>query len=77
MSVVAPKSKIKFTYEDYKSLPVSENKQYELLDGNIIMVPAPTTYHQRISWRIGFIKNLFTQDTELENIGLLTQKGKL
>jgi hypothetical protein len=33
MSVVAPKSRIKFTYEDYKSLPVSKNEQYELLEG--------------------------------------------
>jgi Uma2 family endonuclease len=64
MSVVAPKSKIKFTYEDYKSLPVSENKQYELLDGNIIMVPAPTTYHQRISWRIEFKLALYVEITK-------------
>ncbi len=44
-----PKSKIKFTYQDYKNLPESETKRYELLEGELIMVPSPTTYHQRIS----------------------------
>gem|GEM_PF-6125919 len=39
ITVAVPKQKIKYTYEDYKSLSVFENKQYELLDGEIIMVP--------------------------------------
>ena len=38
----ATKSPIPFTYADYKSLPESLNR-YELLDGELIMVPAPTT----------------------------------
>lgn len=46
------KSKIKFTYRDYKSLPESETKRYELLEGELVMVPSPTTYHQRISWNL-------------------------
>lgn len=46
------KAKIKFTYSDYKSLPESETKRYELLEGELVMVPSPTTYHQRISWNL-------------------------
>ena len=40
MSVVNPQ--IRFVYEDYKSLPESMAKRYELLDGEILMLPAPT-----------------------------------
>ena len=53
MNVVNPR--VRFTYEDYKTLPESMDKRYELLDGDIIMVPAPTTIHQRVSRNIGFL----------------------
>ena len=33
------RSRIKFTYEDYRHTP--EDKRYELLDGELIMAPAP------------------------------------
>ena len=48
-------TKIKFTYKDYKSLPESETKRYELLEGELIVVPSPTTYHQQISRRMEFL----------------------
>jgi Uma2 family endonuclease len=63
MLVAVPKPKIKYTYEDYKSLSVFENMQYELLDGEIIMVPAPSTYHQKISGQIYFLIKLFVEKT--------------
>ncbi|MCG6869587.1 MAG: Uma2 family endonuclease [Gammaproteobacteria bacterium] len=44
-----PNRQIRFRYEDYKSLPESTEKRYELLDGELLMVPAPTITHQRIS----------------------------
>ncbi|MFQ6090929.1 MAG: Uma2 family endonuclease [Candidatus Bipolaricaulia bacterium] len=47
-----PKVQIKFTYKDYKSLPESETKRFELWEGELVMVPSPTTYHQRISKRL-------------------------
>ncbi len=43
---------VKFTYEDYRSLPESETKRYELLEGELVMVPSPNTYHQRIFGRL-------------------------
>ena len=42
---------IKFTYEDY--LHFSEDKRYEIIDGEVYMVPSPVTYHQKVG------RNLF------------------
>jgi Uma2 family endonuclease len=62
------KAKIKFTYEDYKSLPESETKRYELLGGDLVMVPSPSTYHQRISGNLGFILRVFVQERGLGEV---------
>jgi Uma2 family endonuclease len=45
----AAKSQVKFTYEDYRTLPESMAERYELLDGELVMVPSPTVGHQRAS----------------------------
>ena len=37
---------IKFNYQDYLQLP--ENKRYEIIDGELFMVPSPNEAHQRI-----------------------------
>ncbi|HAF70317.1 MAG: hypothetical protein XD60_1491 [Acetothermia bacterium 64_32] len=52
---------VRFTYEDYKSLPESETKRYELLGGELVLVPSPSTYHQRISRRLEFILQTFVE----------------
>ena len=39
---------VRFTYRDYVNMPESETKRYELLDGEIFVVPSPNTNHQRI-----------------------------
>ena len=54
-------TKIKFTYGDYKSLPESETKRYELLEGELITVPLPNTYHQRISRKLEFLLDNFIE----------------
>jgi len=41
---------IKFTYHDYLQLP--DDKRYELVEGELYLVPAPNLYHQRISREI-------------------------
>ena len=41
---------IRFTYSDYLLLP--EDKRYEILDGELYMVPAPNIKHQRLSKRL-------------------------
>ena len=49
------KSRIPFTYEDYKSLPETMDGRYELMDGELCLMPAPTTTHQFISQNIEFL----------------------
>jgi Uma2 family endonuclease len=44
------KAKIKFTYQDYLCLP--EDKRYEIIEGELVMVPSPTWSHQTISMKI-------------------------
>lgn len=61
MSVSRPR--IPFTYEDYKSLPESMDRRYELLAGDLFMVPAPTTVHQIISQNIEFILLTYVRKT--------------
>ena len=43
-------AKVKYTYEDYRRTP--DDIRYELLDGELILPPAPRTAHQRTSRKI-------------------------
>ncbi len=61
-------TKIKFTYKDYKSLPESETKRYELIEGELIVVPSPNEYHQRISGRLEFILRAFVEGKNLGRV---------
>jgi Uma2 family endonuclease len=47
MSLTGPR----FTYEDYKLLP--EDKRYEIIEGELLVTPAPNTRHQKILFRLG------------------------
>lgn len=42
---------IKLTYEDYRKTP--DDERYELLDGELIMAPAPLTGHQLVQVALG------------------------
>ena len=44
---------IKFNYKDYLQLP--ENKRYEIIDGDLFMVPSPNESHQHILTNILYI----------------------
>ena len=46
-----PNPIVKFTYEDYLNAP--EDKRYELLDGELVPIPAPGERHQSISILLG------------------------
>jgi len=59
------RAEIKFTYEDYKNLPESETKRYELLEGELIMVPSPGSYHQQISGNLEFVLRDFVKKNNL------------
>ncbi|MFQ5794295.1 MAG: Uma2 family endonuclease [Candidatus Bipolaricaulia bacterium] len=60
-----PRTKIKYTYQDYKSLPESEAERYELLEGELVMVPSPSFEHQRISGNLEFLLRNFVQQNDL------------
>ena len=57
---------VKFTYEDYKHTP--EDKRYELLDGELIMVPAPKVAHQRNSREIEYALLTFVAENDLGEV---------
>jgi len=61
-------TKIKFTYKDYKSLPESETNRYELIEGELIMVPSPNIYHQRISRKLEFLLEDFVRKNKLGEV---------
>ncbi len=44
------RANVRFNYHDYLLLP--EDKRYEILDGELYVVPAPNTRHQRLIVRI-------------------------
>ncbi len=60
--MVSVKIKNKFTYEDYKNAP--EDKRYELLGGELIIVPSPSMFHQSSS------KKLLRKLLIVEDLGL-------
>ncbi len=43
-----------FTYKEYRALPET-GPHFQLVDGDLIMTPAPTTRHQRISRNLEFL----------------------
>jgi Uma2 family endonuclease len=57
------RANVKFTYHDYLSL--SDERRYELLEGELYVVPAPAVYHQRISARLFVALFLFVKEHDL------------
>ena len=64
--MVIPNPAIKFTYEDYKHTP--DDKRYELLDGELIMAPAPNLGHQEVDANLGARMVLFVKDRGLGKV---------
>ena len=55
-----------FTYKDYLLLP--EDKRYEIIEGDLYMVPSPFTKHQRISRNLEYILLAFVRQKGLGEI---------
>ncbi len=56
----------KFTYEDY--LKTSDDERYELLDGELIIMPAPSIAHQHVAMKLGTRLDTFVEEG---NLGVL------
>ena len=59
---------VKFTYEDYINLPESEERRYELIAGEIHMVPSPTPNHQSCVFRLAKVLDDFVLEHELGSV---------
>ena len=64
--MLSPNPAVKFTYEDYQHTP--EDQHYELLDGELIMAPAPTLGHQRIDTKLGWRLAQFVEERDLGEV---------
>jgi len=62
--VTMRRAKVRFTYNDYLLLP--EDKRYEILDGELYMVPAPNIKHQRVSREL---EAVLLQHTKQNSLG--------
>ena len=54
---------VKLTYEDYCAAPA--DNRYELLDGDLMMVPAPNIKHQRVQLHLATRLDLFIEERAL------------
>ena len=57
---------VKRTYEDYCRAP--DDKRYELLNGELVMVPAPNMKHQRVLQRLFRDLDRFTEEHGLGEV---------
>jgi Uma2 family endonuclease len=57
---------IKFTYHDYTQLP--DDKHYELVEGELYLVPSPNLFHQGISINLAAALNPYVRDNGLGSI---------
>ncbi|RUM31650.1 MAG: Uma2 family endonuclease, partial [Aquifex sp.] len=56
----------KWTYKEYLKLP--EDKRYEIVNGELIEMPAPTTTHQRIVKKLLRFLDYFVERNNLGEV---------
>ncbi len=57
---------IKFTYHDYLQLP--DDRRYELVEGELYLVPAPGLHHQRLSRDLEFALWKYVRERDLGQV---------
>ncbi len=57
---------LRFTYQDYLQLP--EDRRYEIVDGDLYIVPAPIPYHQKVSRNLEFQLHQHVQAHDLGEV---------
>ncbi len=56
----------RWTYEDY--LKLDDDKRYEIIDGELLEIPAPSTTHQRLVKRIVLFLDKFVEEKDLGEV---------
>ena len=59
---------VKYTYRDYINLPESELERYELIEGELYMVPSPRPTHQKIVVALAFTIREYVQEHDLGEV---------
>ncbi len=59
-------TKSKYTYNDYAAM--DDDKRFELIEGELYMVPAPGFYHQTISMNISHPLKIFVKKNNLGTV---------
>ena len=62
----ATQGAVRQTYQDYCATP--DDERYELLDGNLMMVPAPNMKHQQVLLTLGSKLRDFTEEHRLGKV---------
>ena len=62
----ATQGAVRLTYTDYCATP--DDERYELLDGNLMMVPAPNMKHQQVLLTLGSKLRNFTEEHRLGKV---------
>ena len=57
---------IRYNYQDYLQLP--ENKRYEIINGDLFMVPSPNESHQRILANIFYTLSNYVRQNKLGTV---------
>ncbi len=65
MTKIVEKKK-KYTYEDYVNM--SDDKRYELIEGELLVTPSPVPKHQRVLRELEFILKKFVSEKNLGEI---------
>ena len=64
--MVTARTGSKFTYEDYRNTP--DDIRYELLDGELVIMPSPKETHQRLVLSLGTLFNIFVSTRNLGRV---------
>ncbi len=64
--MVSTQPALKLTYEDYRLTP--DDMRYELLDGELVMAPAPNRAHQSICLELGVLLHTFVKERGLGDV---------
>ncbi len=63
---IGEKTRLKLTYADYLTTP--EDKRYELLDGELLMPPAPSEAHQRSQAQLGIRLGVYINEKKIGRV---------